>query len=103
MIKCFQLCFNFAFKFNLRRYITGVLRGTIDVTLPALKNIGDVSIDGWVSFNTITKHYIFVIEEFLFTNRIMTLTASGALVIGTEESFLYFKVRRCRLTLTNPC
>jgi len=25
MINCFQLCFNFASKFNLRRYSTGIL------------------------------------------------------------------------------
>jgi len=71
--------------------VMGVLRGTIDITLPAIKNIGDASIVGWVSFNTITKHYVFVIEDFLFTNEVMTLKASGELVIGTENTFLYFE------------
>ena len=72
--------------------VTGTINGNIDVTLPALTNNGgDVSIAGSVTFDTVQNEYIFVVDEFVFTHTLMTLTASGTLAISEELSFLEFE------------
>jgi hypothetical protein len=71
--------------------VKGNIQGTIDVTLPAVKNLGDMTLMGYVEFNTITNDYHFVMSEFKFTSSMMTVNAFGELVIGSEESQLYFE------------
>jgi hypothetical protein len=71
--------------------VKGTITGNIDITLPALTNNGgDISIAGFVTFDTVEHEYSFIVDEFVFTHSLMTMTASGMLAISEELSYLEF-------------
>jgi len=82
MINRFQFCFNFAFKFNLRRYnVVRIPAGVMTVNITAVASQA-------------TSHI-----------QLYTLGTAGVNYPGGLPGYTTGKsltVRRCRLTLSNP-